>query len=172
MRIVTRADFDSVVCAVLLRDAIGISRPVKWVEPHEIQQKQTDIKAGDIVANLPYHENSDLWFDHHYSNRINVPFEGLYRIAPSAAGLVFEYYRDQLNRDFSELVAQTDKIDAAELSLEEIKFPENHPYILLSMTIVSHIKDDEPYWNRLVDLLQHADITAVMEDPQVKKKTG
>ncbi len=169
MRIITRADFDSVVCAVLLYEALGIKKAIKWVEPHEIQKQQVQIKAGDIIANLPYHENCSLWFDHHFSNRIDKEFKGLFRIAPSAAGLVYEYYQDVLNRDFSELVAQADKIDAAALSLDEIRHPENYPYILLSMTVSSQIKNDEAYWNHLVSLLRKQKIQAVMKDPQVRE---
>ena len=33
MRVVTRPDFDGVVCAVLLHDAETISAPTLWVEP-------------------------------------------------------------------------------------------------------------------------------------------
>ncbi|MBT4364448.1 MAG: exopolyphosphatase, partial [Desulfobacteraceae bacterium] len=44
MRIVTRADFDGVVCAVILYEALDITVPVKWVEPNEIQKGLVDIK--------------------------------------------------------------------------------------------------------------------------------
>ena len=170
MRIVTRADFDSVTCAVLLGDALDIDEETYWVEPSEIQKKKADIKKGDILANLPYDENCSLWFDHHYSNSIKTEFEGLFRIAPSAAGLIYEYYQKKLSRDFSELVAQTDKIDSADLSLAEVLHPEEHPYILLSMTISSRTKEDEPYWNLLVELLRRFDINEVLENGQVKEK--
>ena len=88
MRIVTRPDFDGLVCAVLLFEAENITEPVKWVEPHEIQKKLVDIKDGDIMANLPYDERCSMWFDHHYSNMIDKTFEGSFGIAPSAAGVV------------------------------------------------------------------------------------
>ncbi len=74
MRIVTRPDFDGIVCAVLLRDALKITRPVKWVEPNVLQSGQVEIHNGDIIANLPYQDNCTLWFDHHYTNRIYRPF--------------------------------------------------------------------------------------------------
>jgi len=170
MRIVTRPDFDGIVCAVLLSDALTITKPTAWVEPGDMQRNRVDIRSGDIIANLPYHENCALWFDHHYSNRIAAPFEGLYRVAPSAAGLVAEYYRDRFRRKFSELVRQADKIDAAELTPEEVQFPENHPYLILSMTITGHEKNDESYWNRLVDLLGSQSMDAVMADAEVERR--
>ncbi len=170
MRIVTRADFDSIVCAVLLYEALDIKEPVKWVEPDEMQKGEADIRKGDIIANLPYNENCSMWFDHHFSNQITTHFEGAFRIAPSAARVIYDYYRDQLKKDFSELTAQADKIDDAQLTLDEVEHPENYPYVLLSMTIASHIKSDVPYWNKLITLLREQDISSVMADPDVQKK--
>ena len=120
MRIITRPDFDGVVCAVLLSDALKIEKPVKWAEPNAVQRGLVDIRKGDIVANLPYHDRCTLWFDHHYTNRIYRTFNGAFKIAPSAAGIIFEYYRDSFQRDYRELVAAADKIDAAELTLDEV----------------------------------------------------
>ena len=168
MRIVARPDFDGVVCAVILAEAENITEPVKWVEPNDVQHRCVDIQPGDIIANLPYHENCSLWFDHHYTNRINKPFRGAFEIAPSAAGVVYKYYRDRLKRDFSELVRETDKIDSANLSLDEVRCPEKYPYVLLSMTILGSGESDERYWNRLVELLRKYDIEQVLEDPEVK----
>lgn len=170
MRIVTRSDFDSVVCAVLLYDALDIQSPVKWVEPGDIQKKLVNIEAGDIVANLPYAENCSMWFDHHFSNQIDRAFKGAFRIAPSAAGVIFDYYRNAFHCDYTELVQAADKIDAADLTQEEVLYPERFPYILLSMTISSQSRDDEPYWNHLVDLLREMPIADVMEDATVKSR--
>ncbi len=170
MRIVTRADFDSVACAVLLYDALDIDRGIKWVEPGEIQKGKVTIDPDDIIANLPFSEGCLLWFDHHYSNRIDAPFNGLYRVAPSAAGLIYEYYRDRLSRDFKELAEQADKIDSADLTYDEVLYPEKHPYLLLSMTIISHNREDVPYWNELVHMLWKNSIQTVMENDLVAEK--
>jgi oligoribonuclease NrnB/cAMP/cGMP phosphodiesterase (DHH superfamily) len=170
MRIVTRADFDSIVCAALLYEALDIQERIYWVEPNEMQRGLADVREGDIIANLPYHENCSLWFDHHYTNRIDKPFEGSFKIAPSAAGVVFDYYKDKFKRDYSELIRETDRIDSADLSMEEVLHPENNPYILLSMTISSHRKSDKPYWSKLIDLLRRAEIGEVMKEPEVKER--
>lgn len=170
MRIVTRPDFDGVVCAVLLYDVLDISEPIAWVEPSELQKREVVVKGGDILANLPFHENCALWFDHHHSNRIDTPFEGLFRVAPSAAGLIHEHYKTRFSRDFSELVAQTDKIDSADLSRQEVLYPEEHPYLLLSMTIVNHDRAEAPYWNLLVELLGRLPIDRVMAHEAVQAR--
>ena len=170
MRIVTRPDFDGVVCAVLLREAIDPHLPVFWAEPGDMQQGRVDVQSGDIVANLPFHDRCAMWFDHHYSNTPGRPFEGVFEMAPSAAGLVYRYFADRLTVDRDELIRQTDKIDAACLSEDEVQFPENYPYVLLSMTVSGRNSEDEPYWNRLVDLLQSGTMAAVMADPEVQRK--
>ncbi len=169
MRIVTRPDFDGIVCAVLLREALNIREPVKWVEPNDVQKGLVEIYKGDIIANLPYRDNCTLWFDHHYTNRIYRPFPGVFQIAPSAAGLVYEHYQDRLKRDYSELVAATDKIDSADLTLDQVLNPEKYDYVLLSMTIFNGDRACEPYWNKLVALIGNYDIGQVLDDPDVKQ---
>ena len=168
MRIVTRPDFDGIVCAVLLLEAEKITSPIMWVSPNDMQKGQIEIQTGDIIANLPYHPDCSLWFDHHFSNRLRRKIKGLFRIAPSAAGLVFEYYGDAFKNDFAELVKETDKIDSAGLSLDEILHPEKYAYILLSMTVQSRKVSDEAYWNHLVALLRNMKIDDVLRDPEVK----
>ncbi len=170
MRIVTRSDFDSVVCAVLLYEALDIQAPVKWAEPSEIQKGLVDIHEGDIIANLPFAPNCSLWFDHHFTNQGEQSFPGAFRMAPSAAGIIFDYYRDRFHRDYTELVLAADKIDSADLTQEEVLYPERYPYLLLSMTISSQDKTDEPYWNHLVDLLRALPVQAVMEDKTVNAR--
>ena len=170
MRIVTRPDFDGVVCAALLMDALPVELPILWVQPSDMQHRRVDIQKGDVIANLPFNENCDLWFDHHYSNRPAGKVAGFFKIAPSAAGIVYEYYQDRLNRDYSELVRQTDRIDSADLTVDEILRPENYPYVLLSMTITNRDPSASAYWEHLVALLRTQSIDAIMNDPAVQKR--
>ena len=170
MRIITRPDFDGVVCASLLYEAEHIEGPVKWVEPNEMQKGMVDVREGDIIANLPFDERCTLWFDHHHTNKIDRPFKGSFKIAPSAAGVIYEYYKDRFDRDYSELVKETDKIDSANLSLDEVLHPEKYSYVLLSMTVLGRDDYDEPYWNMLVELLRKYDINEVLHSPEVEKR--
>jgi hypothetical protein len=91
-------------------------------------------------------------------------------MAPSAAGLVHRYFKDRLQGDYDELIRQTDKIDAAELTEDEVRHPENHPYVLLSMTVTGRNLADAPYWNHLVRLLGSRPMAAVMADPDVRRR--
>jgi len=170
MRIVTRPDFDGVVCAVLLYEALDIKEPVKWVEPSILQRGLVEVRKGDIIANLPYDDKCSLWFDHHYTNRINHSFRGAFRIAPSAAGIIFEHYQDRFVRDYSELITAADKIDSADLTLDQVLHPEKYGYVLLSMTVSDGDHPDESYWNKLIDLIGKYDIQELLDDPAVKRR--
>jgi oligoribonuclease NrnB/cAMP/cGMP phosphodiesterase (DHH superfamily) len=171
MRIVTRADLDGVVCAVLLREVHGKNTAIFWVEPGEMQKGYIQIQKGDIIANLPFNENCSLWFDHHVTNEVpSEKFEGRFEIAPSAAGIIADYYKGKISTKFSELLHQTDRIDSANLTLEEVKKPETNPYLLLSMTLSSRHSEDFPYWNHVVKLLQKLPIEKILNDPDVKKR--
>ncbi len=170
MRIVTRPDFDGIVCAVLLRRAENIDTDIYWVEPHEVQAGKADILKGDIICNLPYVKGCELWFDHHISNKAPESVKGAFEIAPSAAGLVYRYYRakGKLDNHYDELVLNTDIIDAAALDQDQVRYPEKYPYILLSMTIKNQAYEDRAYWNLLVDLLMDSPIQSILEVPEVK----
>jgi hypothetical protein len=169
-RIITRPDFDGVVCAVLLKEALGKALPVCWVQPNEMQNGRVEVLPGDIIANLPIHGECGLWFDHHVSNKIQRPFQGLYRIAPSAAGLIYEYFSARLVPRFDTLVAQTDKIDDARLTLDEILHPERYPYILVSMTIFADSAGGCEFCDHLVELLGDKSIEQVLADGTVKQR--
>jgi oligoribonuclease NrnB/cAMP/cGMP phosphodiesterase (DHH superfamily) len=168
MRIVTRPDFDGIVCAALLFEAEEIDAPTLWVEPNDMQNGKIDVREGDIIANLPYHERCALWFDHHYTSLMDRPFNGAFELSASAAGIVYRYYRDRFTRNYDEIVKAADKIDSADFTRDEVHHPEKHPYILLSLTIRG--PSDADYWNRIVDLLRKADLARIMADPEVKKR--
>jgi oligoribonuclease NrnB/cAMP/cGMP phosphodiesterase (DHH superfamily) len=172
MRIVTRPDFDGIVCAVLLRKAEKTDPDIYWIEPNDIQTQKAVIRKGDIIANLPYAPGCSLWFDHHISNKTeNLP-PGAFDIAPSAAGVIYTYYkaRGRLDNRYDDLVLNTDIIDAALLNKDQVRHPENYPYIVLSMTIRNQAYADRDYWNRLVDLLMEKKIHQILEDPEIKSR--
>ncbi len=175
IRIVTRPDFDGIVCAAMILEAHEAktdSIPIAWLEPSQIQHDSADIRQGDILANLPFDSRCSVWFDHHVSNDIKQDIDGLFRIAPSAAGLVYEYYKDKgkITRNFNELIQETDIIDAALLSRDQVLHPEEYPYILLSMSIKNRDESDPPYWKSLVNALRSKTINEIHEDPTVRQR--
>lgn len=65
-RLVTRSDFDGLVCGMLLRERDLIDE-IKFVHPKDMQDGIVPITSRDIITNLPYVPGCHLAFDHHAS---------------------------------------------------------------------------------------------------------
>ena len=126
MRLVTRSDFDGLICGFLLRE-IQIIDSWVFVHPKDLQDGRFTATSNDVLVNVPYVPGCGLWFDHHSSEfeRVWADFQGSSRLAPSCARVVFEYYGG-LDRfpDRAEMVDYADRIDSANLTLLEIMQPE------------------------------------------------
>jgi nanoRNase/pAp phosphatase (c-di-AMP/oligoRNAs hydrolase) len=134
-RLVTRSDFDGLVCAVLLKE-LDMIDDIKFVHPKDMQDGKIEITANDITTNLPYVESAYLVFDHHSSETIrNQERRENYIInpeAPSAARVVYEYFGGQKrfpNLSF-DMMAAVDQADSAQFSATEILNPKG--WVLLN----------------------------------------
>ena len=167
MRLITRADFDGIVCGVLVSVQEKIDRFL-FVEPKAMQDGEIQVTQDDIIANLPYHANAYLWFDHHITNQISSHFRGNFRLAPSAARVVFEFYPQGSLSRHEEIVKEADRIDSGEIGVSDIFHPAG--YVLLAFTIDPNSQADEPYWIKLIPLLREKPFASVMEDAEVKRR--
>ncbi len=53
MRLLTRSDFDGLICAVLLKH-MGKMDQWQFVHPKDVQDGLVAVTADDILANVPY----------------------------------------------------------------------------------------------------------------------
>lgn len=194
MRLVTRADFDGLVCGALVTKFEPIDSYL-YVEPKFMQDGLVAIRPGDIITNLPYHPSCTLWFDHHITNTTpNFPQpivigKGGFRLAPSAARVVCEYYTEIGNRHqaisnskirpeeilsfldterIKYLLHETDRIDAGKLEQNDVLDPQG--YVLISMTTDGRNAGDEPYWLKIINLLRDRTLEETLNDPEVKQR--
>jgi len=129
-RLITRSDFDGLVCAVLLKelDLIDPSE-ILFVHPKDMQDGKIAVTSRDISTNLPYVEGIGLCFDHHASEVERVGGKRDNHVidesAMSAARVVYDHYggKAKFPRVSDEMMAAVDKCDAARLSREEILEP-------------------------------------------------
>ncbi|MGG1551451.1 exopolyphosphatase [Paenibacillus ferrarius] len=127
MRLITRSDFDGLVCAMLFKK-LNMVDEMKFVHPKDMQDGLIEVNENDILANVPYVPGCGLWFDHHSSElkRMGeaVVFKGETRIAPSAARVVYDYYggRETFG-DIDDIMAGVDKADSAQFSRDDILNP-------------------------------------------------
>jgi hypothetical protein len=166
-----------------------------FVEPKFMQDGLVEIRQGDIITNLPYHSNCSLWFDHHITNTtpdFPKPImlgKGGFRLAPSAARVVCEYYTEVgarreatgdskirpeeilsfLNSErMKHLLHEADRIDAGKLEMNDVLDPQG--YVLISMTTDGRNAGDEPYWLKIIDLLRDKTLEETLDDPDVKRR--
>ncbi|AMF92503.1 exopolyphosphatase [Vibrio fluvialis] len=124
-RLVTRSDFDGLVCAVLLKK-LQLINDIKFVHPKDMQDGKIEIYDSDIVTNLPYVGDAFLVFDHHHSETLRNAGDRHNHIidpdAPSAARVVWEYYGglDVFPDQWLEMMAAVDKGDSAQFSRDEV----------------------------------------------------
>lgn len=174
MRLVTRADLDGLACAVLIAENESIDG-LLLAHPQEIADGDIAVGSGDILANLPFREGCSLWFDHHLHTSATPPtcaFEGAFGRAPSAARLVYDYYGGRAAMpQYEELVRETDRLDSADLTLDDIVDPQG--YIQLGYTIDgrSGLGDFERYFMTLLHLLiKKLPVEQVLAHPEVEKR--
>lgn len=134
-RLVTRSDFDGLVCAVLLNE-LELIDDILFVHPKDMQDGKIDITARDITTNLPYVASAHLAFDHHLSETIRNTGERNNHIiqadAPSAARVVYNHYggKARFPRISDEMMEAVDKADSAQFSRDEVLHPKD--WVLLN----------------------------------------
>ena len=114
-----------------------------------------------------------------------MPGKGGFRLAPSAARVVYEYYTEtiikpneacrsgtsgvpEFRTDEISCSRKTDKIDAGKLTREDVLNPQG--YVLISMTTDGRNAGDEPYWLRVIELLREETLANMLNDSEVKRR--
>jgi hypothetical protein len=175
MRLVTRGDLDGLTCAVLITTCETIEE-IALIHPQDITDKRFGVTDEDILANLPYHPGCKKWFDHHLLTESNERpphvFDGRYGLAPSAARMVFEYYRPEHAsiQKYERLLSETDRLDSAQLNIEDVLDP--HDYILLGYTLDPRtgLGAYQDYFMKLVGWLKTRSIEEILQMPEVQER--
>jgi nanoRNase/pAp phosphatase (c-di-AMP/oligoRNAs hydrolase) len=134
-RLVTRSDFDGLVCAALLKE-LGIIDDILFVHPKDVQDGKVELTGDDITTNLPYRSEVALAFDHHSSEQLRVADGPANRVmvtdADSAARVVYDHFGGgkRFPRVSAAMMEAVDRADAAKLSMDDILKPQG--WILLS----------------------------------------
>lgn len=182
-RLVTRSDFDGLVCAVLLKE-IGLIDDIKFVHPKDMQDGAIDITPNDITTNLPYVAGCHIAFDHHASevtrrgdnaksNHIIDPD------APSAARVVYDYYggRSIFPHAWDDMMAAVDKADSAQFSQDEILNPSGWVllnYLMDSRTGLGRFKEfrisNYQLMMALIDYCRNHSIEQIIALPDVQER--
>ncbi len=181
MRLLTRSDFDGLVCAVLLKQVEPIDS-IEFCHPKDMQDGKIKVTNQDIITNLPYHPDASMWFDHHASEAVRneeLSFRGRYELAPSTARVVYDYYANQGKAEklerFKPLLTEVDKYDAAQLKPEDVSNPQGWmllAYIMDPRTGLGKQHDygisNKELMFKMIDLIEKHSLEQILESPDVK----
>lgn len=127
-RLVTRSDFDGLVCAVLLRH-VGLIDDITFVHPKDVQDGAVEITGRDILTNLPYVPEAHLVFDHHHSEELRLDGVAANHVidsgAPSAARVVYRHFggAERFSSVPEDLMRAVDQADSAAYDADDILDP-------------------------------------------------
>ncbi|MEG4582700.1 exopolyphosphatase [Microcoleus sp. MON1_C5] len=181
-RLVTRSDFDGLVCAVLLKELDMIDE-IKFVHPKDMQDGKIAITNNDISTNLPYVEGVHLAFDHHFSETLRHEKIKINHIidpyAASAARVLYQYYGGKAKfPDISEaMMAAVDKSDSAQFAQQEVLHPQEWVllnFIMDARTGLGRFKDftvsNYQLMMQLIDYCKNHTIDEILQLPDVKER--
>jgi nanoRNase/pAp phosphatase (c-di-AMP/oligoRNAs hydrolase) len=181
-RLVTRSDFDGLVCAVLLKQ-LDLVQDIAFVHPKDVQDGLVDIGPGDITTNLPYSPRAHLVFDHHHSETLrNATIADNHIIdpdAPSAARVVYDHYggRHRFPNVSPALLGAVDQADSAQYTLEDILHPTGWVllnFLMDSRTGLGRFRDfriaNYQLMMQLIDACSQLAVEDILRLPDVKER--
>ncbi len=182
-RLVTRSDFDGLVCAVILKE-LGMLDDIKFVHPKDMQDGKVEITDRDITTNVPYVAGCHLAFDHHLSETVRVKDKPANHIidpdAMSAARVVYDHFggAPKLPRIREDMMVAVDKADAARFSKDEILEPKGWVllnYIMDPRTGLGRFRDfrisNYQLMMDLIDACLTKSVDEILQMPDVKERT-
>jgi len=182
MRLVTRSDFDGLICAVLLKQVEAIDS-IQFVHPKDLQDGKFTVTEDDVLTNVPYVPGCGLWFDHHTTEveRVvgKISFRGGdCRVAPSAARVVYDYYGGAARfPGIEEMMREVDKADSAQFSADDILHPQGWPllsFIMDARTGLGRYRDyrisNYQLMHDLIDACQTMTIGEILALPDVRER--
>ncbi|MEK7450011.1 MAG: exopolyphosphatase [Planctomycetota bacterium] len=174
MRVFTRGDLDGLTSLVLLTLVEDV-KDIDFAHPKDVQDGKVSVTANDVLTNLPYVKGCGMWFDHHFSEEMKLKqigsFKGKFALAPSAARVIYDYYRHPEFDRFKELLEVTDRLDSGRLTTDEVINPQG--WILLGLTLDPRTglgPDFRKYFRWLVEYIKEMPLAKIMEHPTVKKR--
>ena len=181
-RLVTRSDFDGLVCAVLLKE-LGMLDEIKFVHPKDMQDGKVPVTNRDIKTNVPYVPGVHLAFDHHASEALRVKDRPANHIispnAMSAARVVYDHFGGpaKMPRIREDMMTAVDKADAAQFSKDEILDPKGWVllnYLMDPRTGLGRFREfrisNYQLMMDLIDACLTKSVEEILEMPDVKER--
>ncbi|WP_104202662.1 exopolyphosphatase [Billgrantia saliphila] len=181
-RLVTRSDFDGLVCGALLKH-LDLIDDILFVHPKDMQDGKIAVGERDITTNLPYVSGCHLAFDHHLSETLRNARRADNHIidpeAPSAARVVWRHYGGHATfpSRWDDMMAAVDKGDSAQFNREEVLSPQGWVllnFIMDARTGLGRFRDfrisNYQLMMQLIDYCREHSIDEILALPDVRER--
>jgi nanoRNase/pAp phosphatase (c-di-AMP/oligoRNAs hydrolase) len=182
-RLVTRSDFDGLVCAVLLRH-VGLVEEIIFVHPKDVQDGTIDITGSDILTNLPYAPAAHLVFDHHHSEVLRTGGQAANHVidarAASAARVVYDHFggSERFPTVSDDLMSAVDQADSAAYGIDDVLNPSGWAllnFLMDSRTGLGRFRtfriSNYDLMMQLIDAcMEHQDVGQILALPDVAER--
>jgi oligoribonuclease NrnB/cAMP/cGMP phosphodiesterase (DHH superfamily) len=168
-KILADSDIDGVMCAAII-SSIYRGCQIKFSDPTAVQEGRATkfVDEETVIMDLPYIDGCGLYFDHHPSNKVNKPFNGIWENTPSAARLVYEFYKDKFDlKNFEEILPDVDKFDSGRFKYEDV----SNPSMIIKLAWVLKFREVK-FFKYLVKLIAHSTLKEIFEDKWVMEKVN
>jgi len=183
-RLITRSDFDGLVCGMLLTE-LDLIDEIKFVHPKDMQDGLIEVTDRDITTNLPYVKTCAVALDHHESEMLrnadamaatNYIIDGN---APSAARVVYDWLGglETFPKIDIGMMLAVDKADSAQFTREDVLNPKGWEllsFLMDARTGLGRFRDfrisNYQLMMLLIDYCKTHNISEILEQPDVKER--
>ncbi len=180
-RLITRSDFDGLVCGALLKE-LDLIDDILFAHPKDMQDGKVPATDRDIICNLPYVPGCAMTFDHHSSEVERLgdkPGLIIDPYAPSAARVVWRHYggADRFSESLDDMMFAVDRADSADWTMDEVLDAEGWTllsFMMDSRTGLGRFRDfrisNYQLMMKLVELLRTGELAPIMADEDVQER--
>ncbi|HCL57319.1 MAG TPA: exopolyphosphatase [Spirochaetia bacterium] len=182
-KVLTRGDFDGIVCAALLKE-IQMVKEVSFVHPKDMLDGKIEVSGNDIIADLPYHPNAHFVFDYHYRKSGDQEIKNKNFIvdekALSTSRVVYNHFKNDgvFSGLEEELLDAVDKANAGYFTMEDVLYPKRWEmlnFLLDPRTGLGRFKDFKLSYQefilKMTDWISRYPVEKILEMSDVLERT-
>ncbi len=174
MQLVTRLDFDGLVCAAMLLDMERIDE-INFANPKDIEESRVFVDLGDAIAHLPFKPDIGLWFHTHDFDKIHPSklerVRGKWAAAPSTAQLIYDYYNTPDLDKYKEFIDLANRINTAQITKEEVLNPTG--WMLVIYTLDPRFAQEHEYGMKILGAIRRdRSIEELIADEMVQRRVN
>ncbi len=158
MNLITKLDFDGLVCAAMLTQKKPDIKEILFSTAREIETRDIlfDINPDDILAHLPYYPGVGTWFSNHDWEHFGTDdlarVDGKWGEACCTAELVKNYFEEGGLEGYDPLIEVAARIECANLNEEDVLAPRS--WMLINYTLDPRFPADREYGVHLTEMLR------------------